>query len=483
MAQPEKIVGKVIVTGVLRALTPILIGAGEGEYIDIEVVKGYEGNRPYIPGTSLAGVLRALWPKEELLQNQNELLRFFWGGVQDSEAQSHIVVHDLIPNGNAVLTVRDGIRIDPEKGQVAPGAKYDYEVLDAGAEFNLIFEITLRDRFKEGDFALFKKTLNRVTSELANGKVPVGAKTNNGFGRVTLHDAKSAWFSFPAHAADWFRYRAAEKNSSVRTTLLATLPDFLAGVEPFISRDTSFVISGHFKIKSSLIIGASPADPAQPDKLHLTSNNQPILSGTSIKGAIRGRAEKILRTLAGDNPCVNQLMQKNFGYVPTDQQGKKVRGKTQGVEKSRIVVEETPLRNVGAEIQSRIRIDRFTGGVMAGGLFDSMPVWSDNAGGQEDDAIITMSIRNFCEESDAWLAGLLLLVLKDLWTEDLPIGGEKNVGRGILQGISATVGRHGVEVGCLGVAGAVRGRQQLENYVSKLHEKLAELRQSEVAHG
>jgi len=30
--------------------------------------------------------------------------------------------------------------------------------------------------------------------------------------------------------------------------------------------------------------------------------------------------------------------------------------------------------------------------------------------------------------------GLLLLILKDLWTEDLPIGGEKNVGRGLLKG-------------------------------------------------
>jgi hypothetical protein len=33
--------------------------------------------------------------------------------------------------------------------------------------------------------------------------------------------------------------------------------------------------------------------------------------------------------------------------------------------------------------------------------------------------------------------GLLLLLLKDLWTGDLPVGGESSVGRGRLQGIKA----------------------------------------------
>ena len=37
--------------------------------------------------------------------------------------------------------------------------------------------------------------------------------------------------------------------------------------------------------------------------------------------------------------------------------------------------------------------------------------------------------------------GLLLLLLKDLWTGDLPIGGESGVGRGRLAGLRAEV-RH-----------------------------------------
>ena len=35
--------------------------------------------------------------------------------------------------------------------------------------------------------------------------------------------------------------------------------------------------------------------------------------------------------------------------------------------------------------------------------------------------------------------GLLMLLLKDLWAQDLPVGGEVSVGRGQLQGVCATI--------------------------------------------
>jgi len=39
--------------------------------------------------------------------------------------------------------------------------------------------------------------------------------------------------------------------------------------------------------------------------------------------------------------------------------------------------------------------------------------------------------------------GLLLLLLRDLWTGDLPLGGESSVGRGRLKGRSATLAYDG----------------------------------------
>ena len=72
---------------------------------------------------------------------------------------------------------------------------------------------------------------------------------------------------------------------------------------------------------------------------------------------------------------------------------------------------------------SRIKIDRFTGGVVDGALFDEEPIY----GGQLK---VAMELRSPKEGE----AGLLLLVLKDLLTGDLPVGGTSAVGRGVLRG-------------------------------------------------
>ena len=44
-------------------------------------------------------------------------------------------------------------------------------------------------------------------------------------------------------------------------------------------------------------------------------------------------------------------------------------------EKSRLVVEEAYIENAVKETQFRTNIDRFTGGVIKTGLFDSTPIW------------------------------------------------------------------------------------------------------------
>ena len=70
---------------------------------------------------------------------------------------------------------------------------------------------------------------------------------------------------------------------------------------------------------------------------------------------------------------------------------------------------------------------------MKNALFDSMPIWSKD--GNKTTVELNLSIKDYKE----WEAGLMLLVLKDLWNGDLPIGGEKGIGRGTLQGLEAEI--------------------------------------------
>ena len=110
---------------------------------------------------------------------------------------------------------------------------------------------------------------------------------------------------------------------------------------------------------------------------------------------------------------------------------------------SRVMAEERLIENPNFDyIQNRVKIDRFTGGAYDTALFTEQPVFAN------DDTLITVNLElrlPAANDDDKYKlmidaqAGLLMLVLKDLWTEDLPLGGESSVGRGRLRGNTACV--------------------------------------------
>ena len=210
-----------------------------------------------------------------------------------------------------------------------------------------------------------------------------------------------------------------------------------------------------------MIIGSYPTSPEEstspevPDKIHVKSNGKAVLTGTSLKGAIRARAVKIINTLGGDGA---ELVKEVFGWADSE-------GKSKDKRKSRIVVEESVIENADEKIQYRIKIDRFTGGVIDGALFESKPLW-------HKDEIINVKIK--LKNAKEWEVGLLLLVLKDLWSGDLPIGGEKSIGRGVLKGLRAAIRFQGEGFNISENDGklTVEGKERLEYFVKKFVEKV-----------
>jgi len=92
-------------------------------------------------------------------------------------------------------------------------------------------------------------------------------------------------------------------------------------------------------------------------------------------------------------------------------------------------------------IHSRIKIDRFTGGALGTALFNFQPLWP-----KEGNSKIALTLR--VKDCACWEAGLMMLVIKDLWTGDLSLGGEKNIGRGVLKGskVKITYGKDTYEI-------------------------------------
>jgi CRISPR/Cas system CSM-associated protein Csm3 (group 7 of RAMP superfamily) len=183
-------------------------------------------------------------------------------------------------------------------------------------------------------------------------------------------------------------------------------------------------IEATFVLAGSLLIRSGQHDQGKaPDVVHLTSkrsgDNQPIISGTSLAGVLRHRATKIINTLHLKDTVVQEM----FGYEATYAKQTGTPGKA-----SRLTVFESVIEQTKELVQTRIAIDRFTGGALHGALLQEQPIF----GGK-------VTLKFELRDPKNYEVGLLLLLLKDLWTEDLPIGGSSSVGRGRLKGQVATI--------------------------------------------
>ncbi|MDW7973031.1 MAG: RAMP superfamily CRISPR-associated protein [Thermodesulfovibrio sp.] len=394
--------GFLILKGEIELISPAIVGSGKSDTADLEVIKDSNGV-PYIPATSFAGVLRH---KIKNFNIPRKTLEKIWGlsvalSHQDLR-QSSIIISDLLPKGTPSLSIRDGVKIDRKRGIAEDKAKFDYEVVDAGALFDLKIEVPLNGE----DDELKKRLLSTYVEMLKNDLIRVGAKTNSGFGKIRLKDYKFYHFNFKEkdHVIAWFRY--------LKTNELPNTQELT--IEPIPFNEKKFELTAYFTIKNSLIVRDYSIDPNSPDMVHIKSNKKPVLPGTSIKGAIRARAERIVKTLGIENSVIEDL----FGDA-----GKDVSEPKRG----RISIDETYIDGYTEEVQTRIKIDRFTGGTIEGALFETKPLFSTK---EEREFQIKITIQDYKDHE----VGLILLVLKDLFTGDLPIGGEKSIGRGVLSG-------------------------------------------------
>ena len=158
--------------------------------------------------------------------------------------------------------------------------------------------------------------------------------------------------------------------------------------------------------------------------VQLKSGEDYVIPGTSWKGVLRSRAYRILLALThNDEQRAAKSLNDIFGYASD---GDKRSGK-----RSRLLVEETYIstHKLSAMTQTRNRIDRFTGSTIDSALFCEEPVWQRK---RSEKTITLKACLKDCRQAEA---GLMLLLLKDLWLGNMNIGSGKGVGRGVLRGV------------------------------------------------
>ncbi|MBI4854563.1 MAG: hypothetical protein HY819_22420 [Acidobacteria bacterium] len=422
----NKVKGKILIKGIIQCLSPIHVGSGKSKHSDSDIQFDTIGN-PFIPATSFIGVLRHEFEElrsefEKLEPEWEQKFKDFWGYTEkENSQQSAIFSSDLtfLADKPAEIFIRDGIRIDNKKGIAQEHSKFDFEVIERDSRFQFYIELT----YHEKNEIFVKISARTIYDLLKKGHIQIGAKTNTGLGKISLLEDKTTVYVFDFSKKKDVFYWLTQNFSQENAISLKDLDLDLA--RPLSYSNGYFSIITRLKLKNSLIVRSYSREPEMPDTTQLKSKNDFVIPGSSLRGAIRSRAERIARTL--DLKNVEQIITELFGNVDD-----KNRSKT--ATKGKIRIEEINLKenDFKAELQTRIKIDRFTGGVIEGALFDSMPIFAPS---KENIVTIEIKIQNYKKRE----AGLLLLVLKDLCSGNLAIGGEKNVGRGVFEGISTEV--------------------------------------------
>lgn len=439
MSNSAKIIGRYTLTGTVKLISPLIIRAGV--YNDIlndtvdDIVVTYHDGQPFIPGTSLAGVLR-----QTIQDIRPDVDKVLFGSIDEHKGtQSALQIND-IPLENTNISVRDGICIDDVLGVTKDGAKYDFEVIESGAYGTLRIDCIIRE-YHQNQVDIIEEALKTLANLLGNG-ISIGARTVNGFGRIACEDISLEHYDFakPESVQDWLLRKSGAT---------ITIPE-----APIVAK-RDLIIDMDCYLEDTILI-KSIFEARWEDKLEGKSEDKLLtlfIPGTSVKGVLRHQCGHIVHALGRGTAITNEL----FGFS---------NDKTKDSHKSRVLVNEVYFDTAYTqEEQHRIRVDRFTGGVMNGALFADHPL--RNTKGEKLTFPLHIRIKD-CTDSEA---GLAMLLVKDLMTGQVTMGANRTIGCGRIKGHSVTVKYNG-ESYVIDGTGKVTGGQveTLESLVQVLHQ-------------
>lgn len=431
-----KLVRKIVIQSKLKTQSPLRIGSGANEGLtDILILKDKQG-QPFIPGTSLAGVLRS---EIAAIYGEKAADKLF-GSIDGRDSnQSMLNISDVVLTSKGIV-VRDGVAIDELTGVAKTGAKFDFEALERGAAGDVLLELTVRKcdeakpleiTYQHNAYSVKGDCYGEMAATIADlltGGISVGSLTTKGYGKITGAEAVSVYdfdFAQAKSAEQWLAYISDEKLPQAAYT----------GKAEAVKAAENFYLEVGCALQGALLVRNFDVDDSKQNKeeatlsaVQLKSGEDYVIPGTSWKGVLRSRAFKILLALTGnDLQAAQHKLQEIFGFA---NDGEKQSGK-----RSKLLVDETYIstKKLSAMRQTRNRIDRFTGSTIDSALFCEEPVWQQKR--DENTVTLKACLKN-CSQAEA---GLMLLLLKDLWLGNMNIGSGRGVGRGVLRGMHCQI--------------------------------------------
>lgn len=436
-----------LVRCVIEAVSPLAVGSGESDVLTDALVAKDANGLPYIPATSIAGVVRGHMQSDCSEAEKRRLEDIFGYQASASGKGSDVIFSEakiVGSDGRVIdglqpslinddeflaryrqLPIRQHVRIN-SKGVADNAGKFDEQVVFAGTRF--CFEIELLSDTEKNSF------MDELLNTLFLRSFRLGGGTRSGYGEIKVVELKVSVLNL-ANPADLEAYLS--KSSSLENRYWTSVPVYAQSMSASDEKmiEYELVLKPQDFVLFSSGFGDDEADmaPVTESKVVWTDKGQfkddlILVPASSVKGALSHRVAYHWNLARGyyagdpnakvgsENPAVRSL----FGYEDTVNKVQ-VRG---NVFLSDVYV-DTPVKN---KVLSHVSIDRFTGGARNGALYQEKAAYVS-------DANIRFGVAVFADAcADVEVKNALEAALRDICDSRLPLGGGVNRGNGLFSG-------------------------------------------------
>mgnify|MGYP001052397752 CR=1 FL=1 len=434
---------------IIEAKTPIAVGSGEKDITTDSLVAIDVNGLPYIPGTSLAGVVRSMIGKEKSK-------RFFGYQEGSKKGQGSEIIFTEAKILNSKVEVIDGLDIkaieeDPllknykelpirqhvnitDKGVAKEHGKFDEQIVFAGTRF--CFELEMVSGEEED------KNFKTILSQLLNNTFRIGSGTRNGFGEVEVIDLKKRTLNLEkSDELEIYLDKSSVLNSKFwdnvdsEKTEIHTSTDWIE-YKLNLQPDDFFLFGSGFGDDEADMTPVKGKKVVWTDGKGELKDDFVLIPATSVKGALSHRVAFYYNKLKGfcvrekegkfvrdkEAECGNNniAVQTLFGYESQDE---KVQQRGNLIFSDIIEQKETE-----EKLLNHISIDRFTGGAIEGALFTEKVTYA-----KEKEFTMTILAKKEAFKGDK-VEESFESALKDICNGMLPLGGGVNRGNGLFKG-------------------------------------------------
>lgn len=417
---------------VITAKTPIHIGTGDKSLVSDATVCLDANGLPYIPGTSLTGLLRQGLDKS--------LGKELFGEKEGSK----VIVSDaclVFENGKVAeglleemtpflrlyedLPVRQHVRIS-HTGTAEKRGKFDEMVVFAGSRFCFEMEFLSEEDRTE--------TFKTVAMQLFDSSFRIGGGSRRGFGVVTVNSIRYVSLCLEKDI-DLYLSKSSSLNEDALDGRWKTVEpvNAQAGASGWkiyrieLTPQDFFLFSSGIGGDDSDIVPTLESIIEWEDDEPVVKTRRTLIPASSVKGALSHRTAfhynrikglfadkgKDLHSLIGSrNPAVKVL----FGGAGDD------------AARGNVLFSDVYLEATAPKKLDHVVIDNFTGGSLESGLFNEV-VTCDSG----PFVLELMVYLKACEE-DAVIMPAFEAAIEDLCRGYLPLGGGVNRGHGVFNG-------------------------------------------------